>query len=108
VLLEEPELSLHPAVVRTLPSVLARAQRATRAQVLLTTHSPELLLDEGIRPDEVLLLTPTDDGTEGELLADVDDAVALIGEGFSLAEVVIPRSEPPDIQELAQVSMGEG
>ncbi len=69
VLLEEPELSLHPAVIRMLPNVLARAQRTNGAQIMLTTHSPELLTDEGIRADEVLVLTPTADGTEGLILS---------------------------------------
>jgi predicted ATPase len=105
---EEPELSLHPAVVRTLPSVLARAQRTTKAQVLLTTHSPELLLDEGVRPDEVLILKPTDDGTEGDIVSGIADAMELIDSGLSLVDIVLPRSEPPEIYALAEVSMGEG
>lgn len=68
VLLEEPELSLHPAVVSLLPRVLTGARRGSGAQVLLTTHSPALLQDEGIRPDEVLVLTVNPDGTTGKTL----------------------------------------
>jgi predicted ATPase len=106
VLLEEPELSLHPAVIRMLPSVLARAQRSNGAQVLLTTHSPELLTDEGIRADEVLLLIPTADGTEGVILSSDPQAVKLIDSGLTVAEVALPRTEPPNIEALAQVNMG--
>lgn len=106
VLLEEPELSLHPAVIRMLPTVLARAQRSTRAQVLLTTHSPELLADEGIRADEVLLLTPTVDGTAGVVLSTDEQAVQLIGSGLTVAEVALPRTEPPNIEALADVNIG--
>lgn len=106
VLLEEPELSLHPAVIRMLPTVLARAQRSTRAQVLLTTHSPELLADEGIRADEVLLLTPTVDGTAGVILSTDEQAVQLIGSGLTVAEVALPRTEPPNIEALADVNIG--
>ena len=97
ILLEEPELSLHPAVIRMLPTVLARAQRSTSAQILLTTHSPELLQDEGIRPDEVLILTPTADGTEGLVLSDDERSVTLVDEGMSVAEVALPLTEPPGV-----------
>jgi hypothetical protein len=64
-----------------LPSVLARAQRGNAAQVLLTTHSPDLLADEGLAPDEVLVLTPTDDGTTGALLSADPSAVAMVESG---------------------------
>lgn len=106
VLLEEPELSLHPAVIRMLPTVLARAQRSNRAQIILTTHSPELLSDEGIRADEVLLLTPTADGPSALVLGTDEKAVQLLDSGLTVAEVALPRTEPPNIEALADVSMG--
>jgi hypothetical protein len=106
VLLEEPELSLHPAVIRMLPTVLARAQRTSAAQILLTTHSPELLDDEGIRADEVLLLTPTADGTEGLVLSEDAAAVELIDSGLTVAEVALPRTAPPNVEALGDVTLG--
>jgi predicted ATPase len=106
VLLEEPELSLHPAVIRMLPTVLARAQRSSAAQIVLTTHSPELLDDPGIRADEVLLLTPTADGTEGVVLATDPQAVELIDSGLTVAEVALPRTEPPNIDALGGITLG--
>lgn len=105
VLLEEPELSLHPAVVRVLPRVLAGAQRGTGAQVLLTTHSPDLLADEGVRPDEVLVLTPTDDGTTGTTLAADPEATTLLQSGLTVEEVARARSEPPGVEQLAWVKL---
>jgi predicted ATPase len=108
VLLEEPELSLHPGVVGLLPSVLAGAQRRNGAQVIITTHSWDLLSDEGIRPDEVLLLTPTSDGTLGSTVNQLPDAMELIEDGLPLGDVVRPRSEPPDIERLISVGIGEG
>ena len=62
-LLEEPELSLHPEVVRFLPQMFARMQRRTGRQIMTSTHSTDLLRDEGIGLDEVLLLTPGPEGT---------------------------------------------
>jgi len=47
-LLEEPELSLNNAIVRILPSVLAQARRSSDLQIILSTHAPEILDDEGI------------------------------------------------------------
>src|SRR5262249_5898473 len=40
-LLEEPELSLHPEVVRFIPQMFSRIQRRTGRQVIATTHSNE-------------------------------------------------------------------
>ena len=62
-LLEEPELSLHPAVVRHIPAMMARVTRRSGRQILVSTHSADLLADEGIAPEEVLLLTPSNEET---------------------------------------------
>lgn len=105
ILLEEPELSLHPAVVSLLPRVLASAQRGSGAQILLTTHSPDLLEDEGIRPEEVLELEPTSDGTTGATIDQIPDAMELFESGISIAEIVRARSAPTGIERLATVSL---
>ncbi|MGL5809349.1 MAG: AAA family ATPase [Nocardioides sp.] len=105
ILLEEPELSLHPGVVGLLPQVLARAQRGSAAQILLTTHSPDLLDDEGIRPEEVLELEPTTDGTVGRTLDQIPDALSDFNAGLSLADIVRARSAPPGIEELPQIEL---
>ncbi|HTP29870.1 MAG TPA: AAA family ATPase, partial [Anaeromyxobacteraceae bacterium] len=62
-LLEEPELSLHRDVVRQIPRILARAAVMHGRQVLVTTHSEEILNDAGIDPSEIILLTPTNEDT---------------------------------------------
>lgn len=93
-LLEEPELSLHPEIVRLLPQVLARAQRKTGRQVFLSTHSPELLRDEGIGLDEVLVLRPTVEGTEATLASSHREIRDLLDGGGSLADAIIPRTRP--------------
>jgi predicted ATPase len=62
-LLEEPELSLHPGVVRYIPELMTRVQHRQSRQILVSTHSSELLGDEGIGAKEVLLFTPTRNGT---------------------------------------------
>lgn len=99
-LLEEPELSLHPDVVRHIPQMFARLQRRRGRQVLLSTHSPDLLVDEGIGLDEVLLLTPTAEGTEVRLASDIAEIRALLEGGVPLAEAVRPHTAPPAADQL--------
>ena len=105
-LLEEPELSLHPEIVRALPQMLARAQRRTARQLFLSTHSPELLFDEGIGLDETFLLFPETGGAKVVSAALLTDVRALLDGGLSLAEAAIPRTRPPKAQELSLFSGG--
>jgi len=100
-LLEEPELSLHPEIVRVLPQMLARVQRHTGRQIFLSTHSPDLLRDEGIGLDEVLLLVPGTEGTEVKTAASQEDIRALLEGGLPLAEAVIPKTRPEQASQLA-------
>lgn len=99
-LLEEPELSLHPEVIRFLPQMFARVQRRTGRQIFLSTHSPDLLRDEGIGLDEVLLLRPTPEGTEVSLAKDEREIRDLLEGGLPLADAVIPRTRPQNAQQL--------
>ncbi len=100
-LLEEPELSLHPAIVRVLPQMFARVQRNSGRQILLSTHSPDLLRDEGIGLDEVFIFKPTDNGTVIERVSSLDDARYLLEGGLSLAEIVVPKTTPKEVTQLA-------
>ncbi len=99
-LLEEPELSLHPEIVRMLPQMLARACRRKGRQILLSTHSPDLLRDDGIGLDEVLLLIPEKEGTKVLPASSLEDAQVLLEEGHQLDEIVIPRTRPADPRQL--------
>ncbi len=100
-LLEEPELSLHTEIVRVLPQMLARVQRRNHRQILLSTHSPELLQDEGIGLDETLLIAPQADGATVASAASRFEIRALIESGLSLADVVIPQTRPALTDQLA-------
>lgn len=100
-LLEEPELSLHPEIVRVLPQMLARVQRKTGRQIFLSTHSPELLRDEGIGLDETLLIIPKTEGAEVTPAASFQEARDLLEGGLSLADVVIPKTRPQGAEQLS-------
>ena len=99
-LLEEPELSLHPEVVSFIPQMFARIQRRSGRQILLSTHSADLLRDEGIGLDEVLLLIPSSEGTEVMVAKAIEEIQTLLRGGMSLAEVVIPRTRPAGAEQL--------
>ena len=100
VLLEEPELSLHPSVVRQLPTILSRVRGSGGPQVLLTTHSNDVLEDPGLGKDEVVVLKPGEEGTEAHPATAEPDIQALLDSGSTLAEVLSPRTEPPAVREL--------
>lgn len=101
-LLEEPELSLHPDVVRHVPGMIHRVQKRTGRQVLLSTHSFDLLRDPGIGLDEVLLLLPHREGTVIRRPSDLDEVRALVEAGLDVAEAVQPVTRP---QGAAQLSL---
>lgn len=103
-LLEEPELSLHAEIVRRLASFLYRAQRKNNQQVLISTHSADLLTDE-IGGEEVLLLTPTNEGTQVEISSDLADVKALLMTGIATGEVVIPRTRPENVENVSLLDL---
>jgi len=94
-LLEEPELSLHAAIVNKLAPLIYRMQRKNKRQILTSTHSHELLSDRGIDGREVLLLIPGDEGTQVSVSTSIPDVKALlVGGELSVGDVVIPRTAP--------------
>jgi hypothetical protein len=101
-LLKEPELSLHPEVIRYIPAMFSSIQRGARGrQILVSTHSEDLLQDKGIGLDEVLVLEP---GKEGTVVSPADsfkDIKALLEGGIPLSEVVSNKTKPANAQQLA-------
>jgi predicted ATPase len=103
-LLEEPELSLHPEIVRYIPQMMLRVQRGRKRaarQILLSTHSSDLLRDEGIAADEVLLFVPSQEGSVVQVGADIAEVRQLLEAGLTAAEVVIPRTQPANAVQLS-------
>jgi predicted ATPase len=100
-LLEEPELSLNSAIIRQLPSLIYRLQRSKKRQVIITTHSPDLLSDKGIGGEQVLLMSPSPEGTEVKLTSQYEDIRQLLDAGLSVADVALPKIIPPKIEQLS-------
>jgi predicted ATPase len=100
-LLEEPELSLHAAVVRHIPSMMISAGRRSARQVLVSTHSADLLSDDGIAAEEVVLLEPSQDGTKARLAASNVQVKALLESGIPMGEAVLPMTAPKNAAQLS-------
>jgi predicted ATPase len=99
-LLEEPELSLHPAIVRRLARVIYSLQKQKGRQVLVSTHSYDLITDKGIGAEEVIVLEPSTTGTKVTLGKNDLQIMALLERGASIAEAVMPRTDPDNVQQL--------
>jgi len=99
-LLEEPELSLHSEIVKRLPALFARLQRQTKRQLFISTHSWDLLSEKGIGGEEVVVLTPGQEGTDARLASSMDDVHGLLDAGLSMADATLPRTNPPQLSRL--------
>lgn len=73
VLIEEPETFLQSSVVRSLPLLLAEVAMNRNVQMVISTHSPELIDSELVLPSQVLMLRSENDATTGELLSQSND-----------------------------------
>ncbi len=97
--IEEPETSLHPGGARALVDAL---QEATgRTQVLLTTHSGDLLADRAINPSHLLVVRNRNGQTQ---IAPIDGAGREIirKELYTLADLQRMNQLEPDLTDLAR------
>jgi predicted ATPase len=99
-LLEEPELSLHPGIIRVLPLLFAAVQAEAGRQIIVSTHSPELVAEEGIGLDEVILLKPALEGTVVRPAARIEEVSRLVSAGISLPEALQANTGPADPLQL--------
>lgn len=97
-LLEEPELSLHTALVRQLAPFIFRAQRiANGRQAFISTHSDELMSDQGIGPNEILLVRSASEGSEVIHGAEIAGIREALNGGLTVADVVMPMTAKEQI-----------
>jgi predicted ATPase len=100
-LLEEPELSLNDGIVKQIPIMLQRVQRDSkrRRQIIISTHSDTLLSNPGIDGRGILVLEA---GAEGSTVRSLSDTEAnALKTGLSVAEVVLPKTRPKTVEQLA-------
>lgn len=100
-LIEEPEISLNSAIVAQIPAMMQKIQRQTkrRRQVLISTHSDALLSNQGIDAGGVLIIEPQENGSVVRGLTTSEKN--LIIDGFSIAEVILPKVRPISARQLS-------
>lgn len=80
-LVEEPEISLHPRAVRLIPGMLARIGRRSGRQLLMTTDSPDLMAGDSVRLSEILLFVPGDEATTVRPVLSAAEVRTMLEEG---------------------------
>lgn len=103
-LLEEPELSLHSEVVRQFPAMIEKINKRRKVksrQIIISTYSEEMLSDEGIGAEEVIRLEPSENGTL--LKSASEDEKKQLRAGLTVADVMIPKTKPKNVQQLELV-----
>ena len=94
ILLEEPELSLHEAVVGQIPKLIYRAHQTRKqvgSQILVSTHSASMLSDRSIDA-KFLLLLPGEGGESTTICPPTEEDLAALGAGLSAADVLLPKT----------------
>lgn len=101
VLIEEPETFLQASVVRSLPSLLAEVAMNRDVQMVISTHSPELIDSELVLPSQVLMLRSENGETTGELLSQSNDPriKAVVSAG-------LPKSQGIDVVNGRTIPLG--
>lgn len=102
--IEEPETALHPAASAALREVLVHASNQT--QVLVTSHSPDLLDDRGIDADSIISVISEGGETK---IAPLDEASrqVLRNHLFSAGELLRMNQLAPDRDIIAQQSASQ-
>lgn len=105
--IEEPETALHPGASAALREALGRA--AQRTQVIVTSHSPDLLDDRDISPD-ALLVVASEQGVTRMAPLGQGSRAAMREHLFSAGELLrlnqlLPDPVPPAASTLQQAEL---
>jgi hypothetical protein len=69
-------------------------QQNRKRQIIVTTHSAEILSDRGGSLSEILLLQTNNEGTSAELASQKTQIKVLLEGGLTPAEAVLPSTRP--------------
>ena len=86
--------------VPTNSEFVAKMQRGKPRQVIITTHSYDILSNNGISAEEIIVLEPGSEGTRVYIGSQNKDIIRLLDAGFTIAEAVIPITEPENIDNI--------
>jgi predicted ATPase len=103
--IEEPETALHPGASAALREALERA--STHTQIIVTSHSPDLLDDASVRDDQILAVVSDAGETK---LARIDQASreAIRDQLFSAGELLKLGQLQPDPESLREQASRQG
>ena len=96
--IEEPEIAMHPAMVGALLDEFRHA--AHKAQVIITTHSPDLLEDKHLDVDSILAVEAYDGNT---VIAPVDEVSRSVVRDklFTIGELLRQDQLQPDLNQAS-------
>jgi len=99
--IEEPEVAVHPAAAAVLRDALSRA--AERTQVLVTSHSPELLDDTSLAVENLLAVSGEGGVT---IIAPIDESSRqVIREGlYTPGELLVLNQLAPDEDSMCRLN----
>ena len=103
ILLEEPETNLHTAIIEAIPEFIAKVQRNKKRQVIITTHSYEILSNPGIRADELVILRPTSEGTVAKNAKTDDTVRAMLDAGLTAADAAMSETKAQNVNDIGNV-----
>ena len=107
ILLEEPESNLHSGIVAQIPEFVARMQRNKKRQIIITTHSFEILSNEGISTNELVVLKNSQEGTIAKNGADIQEVRELMEAGLTAADATLSMTIPEDVEQMNQLNVNE-
>lgn len=93
ILLEEPELSLHNAIVEQIPDLLykTRQRKKTGGQILVSTHSEVMLSSQSI-DGNFLILQPGQSGEATRITPPSEADIEAMKAGLSPADILLPQT----------------
>lgn len=101
-LLEEPEISLHGAVVEKIPRLLSAARRKAPGQVIVTSNRNDILTD-AVSNHEIVILKPRKESTIAVLASDDPELSGRKVSAETLRGVVRSETEPKAVNSLDQL-----
>ena len=94
ILLEEPELSLHKAIVEQIPDLLYKTRQRKKksgGQILVSTHS-EVMLSSKSLEGNFLMLQPGQGGEATTIVPPSDADIQAMQAGLSAADILLPQT----------------
>jgi predicted ATP-dependent endonuclease of OLD family len=93
-------LSLNAAIVARLPAIIYKIQKQKKRQVIMTSHSADLLRDRGVSLHEALVLTTDKEGTKVETAVKIKTVRAMLESGMTPGDAILPQTAPQNTEQL--------